>query len=44
MVWGKQRMIYQNLKMDQEEWDELLAEAREMGLIEDRQIGIGEET
>ena len=29
--------------MDQEEWDELWAEAREMSRIEDRQIGIGEE-
>ena len=33
---GETKMVCQNRKMDQEEWDEIWAEAREMGCIEYR--------
>ena len=42
LVWGRQKW-YDNGKMDREEGDEICAEAREMGCIEYRRIGMGEE-
>ena len=40
---GRQRKVCQNRKMDEEEWDDLWADARDMRLIEDRRIDMGEE-
>ena len=31
LVWGRQRMVRQNIKMVQKEWQKFWAEAREMG-------------